>query len=77
MSSILDAGENRQKCQKFTPPAQVTTMLNLASYNSNLMGKTILENSFGSGNVLKELVKRYIESAEDADIAPDKISYGL
>ena len=47
MSTILEIGENKIKCQKFTPSALVDTMLNLANYNTDLMGKTILENSFG------------------------------
>ena len=49
MSTILEIGENKIKCQKFTPSALVDTMLNLANYNTDLMGKTILENSFGTG----------------------------
>ena len=65
MSSILEIGENKTKCQKFTPSALVDTMLNLVNYNTDLMGKTILENSFGSGNILKAIVVRYIESASN------------
>lgn len=63
MSSILEVGNNKKKCQKFTPETLVETMLNLINYNTNLMGKTILENSFGSGNILKAIVVRYIENA--------------
>ena len=53
MSSILEIGKNKTKCQKFTPSALVDTMLNLVNYNADLMRKTILENSFGSGNIIK------------------------
>ena len=62
MSSILEIGNNKNKCQKFTPDSLVKTMLDLANYKTDLMGKTILENSFGSGNILKEIVVRYIKS---------------
>lgn len=77
MSSILEIGENKTKCQKFTPSALVDTMLNLANYNTDLMGKTILENSFGSGNILKAIVVRYIESAIAAGVDLVSISAGL
>ena len=77
MSSILEIGENKTKCQKFTPLALVNTMLNLVNYNTDLMGKTILENSFGSGNILKAIVVRYIESAIAAGVDSLSISAGL
>ena len=77
MSSILEIGENKTKCQKFTPSALVDTMLNLVNYNTDLMGKTILENSFGSGNILKAIVVRYIESAIAAGVDLVSISAGL
>ena len=77
MSSILEIGDNKTKCQKFTPSALVDTMLNLVNYNTDLMGKTILENSFGSGNILKAIVVRYIESAITEGIDTRSISAGL
>lgn len=77
MSSILENGNNKTKCQKFTPPALVDMMLNVLKYNTNLMGKTILENSFGSGNILKAIVVRYIESAISLGIDRHTISIGL
>ena len=77
MSSILETGNNKIKCQKFTPTALVDTMLDLVNYNTNLMGKTILENSFGSGNILRTIVVRYIESAISAGIDKMTISKGL
>lgn len=63
MSSIFDNVSNKGKCQKFTPLDMVRTMLDLAEYSSNLVGKRVLENSFGSGNILVEVVRRYIESS--------------
>lgn len=77
MSSILENGNNKTKCQKFTPAALVDTMLDLVNYNTDLMGKTILENSFGTGNILKAIVVRYIESALSAGVDQTKISAGL
>ena len=77
MSTILEIGENKIKCQKFTPSALVDTMLNLANYNTDLMGKTILENSFGTGNILKAIVIKYIEIAMAVGVDSLSISAGL
>lgn len=77
MSTILEIGENKIKCQKFTPSRLVDTMLNLANYNTDLMGKTILENSFGTGNILKAIVIKYIESAMAVGVDSLSISAGL
>ena len=77
MSSVLDNRNNRIKCQKFTPDQLVQTMLDLAGYSTQLMGKTVLENSFGTGNILKAIVTRYIESALKQGIGKDAISRGL
>ncbi len=77
MSSILENGNNKKKCQKFTPDSLVKTMLDLANYDTNLMGKSVLENSFGSGNILKAIVVRYIESAQKAGVNKEEISNGL
>ena len=77
MSSILETGNNKTKCQKFTPDTLVQTMLDLANYRTDLMGKTVLENSFGTGQILKAIVVRYIESALRIGCAKEKISKGL
>lgn len=77
MSSILETGNNKAKCQKFTPECLVETMLDMANYTTNLMGKTILENSFGTGNILKAIVVRYIRSALNAGYTGKAISAGL
>ncbi len=77
MSLILETGNNKAKCQKFTPDALVRTMLDLMDYNTDLMGKIILENSFGTGNILKAIVVRYIESAISAGFDKVEISKGL
>jgi len=74
MSSIFDNEKNKAKCQKFTPANMVTEMLNMAGYTHNLVGKRILENSFGCGNILKEIVRRYIEDCISRQIPARKIS---
>lgn len=77
MKSILETENNREKCQKFTPLNIVENMLDMAGYNTDLMGKKILENSFGSGNILKNIVRRYIEDAFNNGISPEQISIGI
>ena len=77
MSSILETGRNRTKCQKFTPMALVNTMLDLMNYKTNLIGKTVLENSFGSGDILKAVVLRYIKSAIGDGVDKKSIANGL
>lgn len=47
-------------CKIFTPDTYVTELLDIAGYNWNLMGRSVLENSCGDGNILKEIVRRYI-----------------
>lgn len=77
MSSILETGNNKAKCQQFTPDNLIETMLALANYTDDLMGKTVLENSFGAGNILKAIVIRYINSALKAGFDLNAVSQGL
>lgn len=77
MNSILKTGHNKIKCQKFTPIALVNTMLDLMDYKTNLIGKSVLENSFGSGNILKVVVIRYIESAISEGVDRKCVAEGL
>ena len=60
MSEIFDMANNKEKCQKFTPTNMVKTMLDLIGYSTNLMGKKVLENSFGNGNILIEIVRSVV-----------------
>lgn len=50
-----------KKCQVFTPTHIVIQMLDSVGYISGLYGKKIIENACGDGNILVEIVKRYIE----------------
>lgn len=77
MSKVLELNDNRDKCQKFTPPALVDTMLELAQYSGDLYGKYVLENSFGNGNILAAIVSRYIEEAFAHDYTREQVSEGL
>lgn len=77
MSSIFDKENNKEKCQKFTPVEMVETMLDLIGYNNNLVGKKVLENSFGSGNILIAIVRRYIADCNNQRIPLEQISQGL
>ena len=49
----------------------------MAGYTRNLFGQTILENSFGSGNILTEIVRRYILDGLTNQLDNDTISRGL
>lgn len=65
-----------KKYQVFTPKNIAIEMLDLIGYNDNLYGKKILENSFGDGIFLVEIVKRYLIST--INIYPiDEIKRGL
>ena len=77
MSTILDNKLNKQKCQKFTPLETVTEMLDLAGYTCGLYGRSVLENSFGSGNILAEIVIRYINDGLSSGLSPQNIADGL
>lgn len=74
MGSILDSSYAKEKCQKFTSQEFVDVALDMAHYSHGIIGKRILENSFGSGNFLKEIVKRYIEDGIAQGFSPEVIS---
>ncbi len=66
-----------KKCQVFTPTQNVLELLNIVNYNSNLYGKKVIENACGDGNILTEIVKRYIEDALNNGIEINEIRQGL
>jgi len=74
MSSVLDSTYAKGKCQKFTSPDFVETALDMALYKDMVVGKRVLEHSFGSGNFLKGIVLRYIKSGQSQGLSPDEIS---
>ncbi len=66
-----------EKCQIFTPSDNVKKLLNVVGYNENLFGKKVAENSCGDGNILQEIVKRYIEDCINNKMSLNQISIGL
>ena len=65
------------KCQIFTPKNYVKELLDSVGYCKNIINKTILENSCGDGNILVEIVIRYMEEAIKRKYAKEKIKDGL
>ena len=64
-------------CQIPTPETYVNQMLDYIGYSANLYGKKVLENSCGDGNVLLQIVRRYIESGIRENYSPHEIETGL
>ena len=65
------------RCQIFTPENYVKELLDSVGYCKNIVNKTILENSCGHGNILVEIVIRYIEEAIKLKYSNEKIKDGL
>lgn len=64
-------------CQVSTPTKYVRQMLDFIKYKENIFEKRILENSCGEGNILLEVVKRYIKDAYKQGINNSQIIEGL
>lgn len=64
-------------CQIPTPVEYVRIMLDYAGYQERLFGKKVLENSCGEGNILCEIVSRYIENSIKEGHSEDEIAKGL
>lgn len=64
-------------CQVSTPRKYVTQMLNYIKYKNNVFGKRVLENSCGKGNILLEIVKRYIVDSRKNQISDEQIIKGI
>ena len=60
-----------------TPKRYVIKMLDYIKYKNNVMGKRVLENSCGCGNILLEIVKRYIDDSRKRGICDEKIIKGI
>ncbi|WP_228478960.1 Eco57I restriction-modification methylase domain-containing protein [Listeria seeligeri] len=65
------------KCQKFTPKEHVLHLLNEVGYTTNIYNKTILENACGDGNILTEIVNRYISISIEEGFSANEIKEGL
>lgn len=64
-------------CQIPTPKPYVQVMLDKAGYQENLYGKTVLENSCGEGNILSEIIRRYIKDCRIHNLSDKIIKQGL
>lgn len=73
----MNKTKSDKKCQVFTPKNYVKELLNLIGYRENIIKKTILENSCGDGNILAEIVKRYIYDAKQHNYSLPEIKEGL
>ena len=66
-----------KKCQVFTPQNYVRELLDSVGYTEHLYGKQILENSCGDGNILVEVVQRYINDCVANGFSRTRIKNGL
>lgn len=66
-----------KKCQVFTPAQNVKVLLDSVGYIKNLYGKKVVENACGNGNILKEIVRRYIQDSIEQNRNVDEIKIGL
>lgn len=64
-------------CQVQTPKKYVIEMLDYIGYKDHLYGKRVLENSCGEGNILCEIVRRYIQDARCHHYSNEEIVNGL
>lgn len=67
----------KKKCQIFTPKDNVKEMLDWVGYNKNLYGKKIIEPSCGQGNILVDVIERYIIDSINNNYTREKIRKGL
>jgi len=66
-----------ENCKIYTPDNWVGILLDEVGYISDLYGKRVLENSCGTGNVLRRVVERYIIDAIAQDYSLEQIKIGL
>ena len=64
-------------CQVPTPSKYVKELLDYIGYSCDLYNKSVLENSCGEGNILKEIVKRYIINSREEGYSDEQIICGL
>ena len=66
-----------KKHQVFTPINYVYNLLDTVGYKYNLFGKKVLENSCGDGQILSEIVTRYIKDSINFGRDSLEIAQGL
>lgn len=67
----------QRSCQIPTPSEYSNIMLDEAGYLTDLAGKRVLENSCGEGNILTEIVRRYISDCKKKGLSLEQIQRGL
>lgn len=67
----------KKKCQIFTPKTNVKELLDWVGYSENLYGKKIIEPSCGQGNILVDVVERYILDSLKNNYSKNEIKNGL
>lgn len=77
MDLVINNPKTKNKCQIFTPDNIVEKMLDLAGYKNHLLGKKVLENSCGDGQILSRVVRKYIECCKKEGVSNEKIKLGL
>ena len=77
MDLVINNPKTKNKCQIFTPDNIVEKMLDLAGYKNYLLGKKVLENSCGDGQILSSVVRKYIEWGKKEGISNEQIKLGL
>lgn len=65
------------RCQIFTPLDTVKYMLDKIDYTNNIFGKRIIDNSCGTGNILIEVVERFIADGKKTRKRKSTIKRGL
>lgn len=66
-----------ENCKIYTPDTWVSILLDKVGYVADLYGKRILENSCGTGNILRRIVERYILDALKNNYTKEQIRIGL
>lgn len=67
----------KDKCQVFTPKENVKQLLDWCGYTTNIFDKKIIENSCGNGQILTEVVERYIKDSINHKKNTREIKKGL
>lgn len=66
-----------ENCKIYTPDNWVGILLDEVGYKTDLFGKRVLENSCGTGNILRRIAERYIVDAIANGYSAEQIKKGL
>jgi len=66
-----------ENCKIYTPDNWASILLDEVGYETGLYGKRVLENSCGTGNILRQVVERYIVDSIARDYSLEQIQIGL